>query len=90
MPVTELVAKDSVITHAKSKRTTTYGAVAARAAQNPLPDPAKDELWAVPPDKKARTPGVPKFSPLKELAARVKVEAAKWSKAMSEAGIEPE
>ena len=25
-----------------------------------------------------------------ELAARVKVEAAKWSKAMSEAGIEPE
>ena len=37
----------------------------------PLPDPAKDELWAVPPDKKARTSGVPKFSPLKELAARV-------------------
>ena len=25
-----------------------------------------------------------------ELAARVKIEAAKWSKAMTEAGIEPE
>ncbi len=37
----------------------------------PLPDPAKDELWTVPPDKKTRAQGVPKFSPLKELAARL-------------------
>ncbi|MEN9572551.1 MAG: hypothetical protein RL514_406 [Verrucomicrobiota bacterium] len=35
----------------------------------PLPDPA--ELWAVPPDKKTRSAGVLKFSPLKELAARL-------------------
>src|SRR6266545_7765177 len=40
VPVSELVAKDSVITHAKSKRKTTYGAIAARAAETPLPDPA--------------------------------------------------
>ena len=37
----------------------------------PLPDAAKDELWAVPPDKKTRAPGVPKFSPLKELAQQL-------------------
>ncbi len=37
----------------------------------PLPDPAKDEIWLVPPDPKTRKPGVPKFSPLKELAARL-------------------
>jgi isoquinoline 1-oxidoreductase subunit beta len=41
VPVSELTAKDSVITHARSKRHTTYGAVAARAAQTPLPDPAR-------------------------------------------------
>lgn len=38
-------------------------------AEVPLPDPA--ELWAVPPDKKTRSAGVLKFSPLKELAARL-------------------
>lgn len=31
----------------------------------------KEELWAVPPDPKTRKAGVPKFSPLKELAARL-------------------
>ncbi|NBR87233.1 MAG: DUF1549 domain-containing protein [Verrucomicrobia bacterium] len=31
----------------------------------------KDELWAVPPDPKTRKAGVPKFSPLRELAARL-------------------
>src|SRR2546425_9367182 len=40
VPVSELVAKDSVITHAKSKRKTTYGAIAARAATVQLPDPS--------------------------------------------------
>jgi isoquinoline 1-oxidoreductase beta subunit len=39
--VSELVAKDSVITHARSKRRTTYGAIAAKAATLQLPyDPA--------------------------------------------------
>ena len=33
VPVSELVAKDSVITHAKTRRQTTYGAIAAKAAQ---------------------------------------------------------
>ena len=40
VPVSELVAKNSVITHAKSKRRTTYGAIAARAAAVQLPDPS--------------------------------------------------
>jgi isoquinoline 1-oxidoreductase beta subunit len=41
VPVSELVAKDSVITHAKSKRRTTYGAIAAKAATIQLPyDPS--------------------------------------------------
>ena len=44
VPVSELVAKDSVITHAKSKRKTTYGAVAAKAAQIQLPDPSKIKI----------------------------------------------
>jgi isoquinoline 1-oxidoreductase subunit beta len=39
VPVTELTAKDSVITHAPSGRTTTYGRVAERAAQTPHPHP---------------------------------------------------
>jgi isoquinoline 1-oxidoreductase beta subunit len=40
VPVSELVAKNSVITHAKSKRRTTYGAIAGKAAQTKLPDPS--------------------------------------------------
>jgi isoquinoline 1-oxidoreductase beta subunit len=41
VPVSELVAKDSVITHARSKRRTTYGAIASKAATMTLPyDPA--------------------------------------------------
>jgi isoquinoline 1-oxidoreductase beta subunit len=39
VPVTELTAKDSVITHGRSGRTTTFGRVAARAAQTPHPHP---------------------------------------------------
>jgi hypothetical protein len=31
----------------------------------------KEEMWSVPPDPKTRRGGVPKFSPLKELAARL-------------------
>src|SRR5206468_5844835 len=52
VPVSELTAKNSVITHAKSKRQTTYGAMAAKAAQTQLPDPGKtvklkspDKYW---------------------------------------------
>src|SRR6476660_4184254 len=41
VPVAELTAKDSVITHARSGRTTTYGQVAARAARTPHPNPEK-------------------------------------------------
>src|SRR5262245_37817330 len=39
VPVSELDAKSSVITHAKSGRSTTYGKIAARAAQTPHPHP---------------------------------------------------
>ncbi len=49
VPVSELVAKDSVITHAKTKRRTTYGAIAAKAARTPLPDPSKVKIKT--PDK---------------------------------------
>jgi isoquinoline 1-oxidoreductase beta subunit len=41
VPVSELVAKNSVVTHAPSGRRTTYGALAARAALIKLPDPSK-------------------------------------------------
>src|SRR5438046_5083935 len=44
VPVSELAAKDSTIIHAASGRRTTYGAIAARAAQMPLPDPGKIKI----------------------------------------------
>jgi isoquinoline 1-oxidoreductase beta subunit len=48
----ELTAKDSVIAHAKSGRTTTYGKVAALAARTPHPNPEAialkpPELWTL-------------------------------------------
>src|SRR5438128_7418993 len=39
VPVAELTAKDSLITHASSRRTTTYGQIAGRAARTPHPNP---------------------------------------------------
>src|SRR4029450_2936187 len=39
VPVAELIAKDSIITHTKSGRTTTYGKIAGRAAGTPHPNP---------------------------------------------------
>ncbi len=44
VPASELAAKNGVITHAPSGQRTTYGAVAARAAQIALPDPAKIKI----------------------------------------------
>src|SRR5436190_20378739 len=44
VPTSELVAKNSVITHTPSGRRTTYGVLAARAAQMPLPDPGKIKI----------------------------------------------
>jgi isoquinoline 1-oxidoreductase beta subunit len=44
VPVSELTAKDSVITHSPTGRQTTYGKVAARAAQIELPDPSKIKI----------------------------------------------
>jgi isoquinoline 1-oxidoreductase subunit beta len=49
VPVAELTAKDSVITHAASSRTTTYGKVADRAARTPHPNPEK--ITIKPPDQ---------------------------------------
>ena len=49
MPVAELTARDSVITHAASGRTTTYGRVAPRAAQTPHPRP--ETIAIKPPDQ---------------------------------------
>jgi isoquinoline 1-oxidoreductase beta subunit len=39
VPVAELTAKDSIITHAPSGRTTRYGQIADRAARTPHPNP---------------------------------------------------
>jgi isoquinoline 1-oxidoreductase beta subunit len=62
VPASSLVAKDGVITHAASKRRTTYGAMAARAAQIQLPDPAKtvklktpDKFWLMGTEQKDLT-----------------------------------
>jgi isoquinoline 1-oxidoreductase beta subunit len=44
VPNSELVAKNSVITHGPSGRRTTYGAIAGRAAQITLPDPSKIKI----------------------------------------------
>src|SRR6188474_1660847 len=41
VPVAELTAKDSVITHARTGRTTTYGQIADRAAKTPHPHPER-------------------------------------------------
>ena len=41
VPVAELTAKNSIITHARSGRTVTYGHVAHRAAQTPHPHPRR-------------------------------------------------
>src|SRR6266852_663357 len=44
VPVNELSVADGVITHAASKRTTTYGRVAAAAARLTPPDPKSSKL----------------------------------------------
>jgi isoquinoline 1-oxidoreductase subunit beta len=44
VPVSELAAKDSVITHVASGRRITYGAIAAKAAHVVLPDPSKIKI----------------------------------------------
>jgi len=49
VPVAELTAKDSIITHAKSGRTTSYGKIADRAARTPHPNPEK--ITIKPPDQ---------------------------------------
>jgi isoquinoline 1-oxidoreductase beta subunit len=49
VPVAELTAKDGVVTHARSGRTTTYGRLAPRAARTPHPNPAG--ITIKPPDQ---------------------------------------
>jgi isoquinoline 1-oxidoreductase subunit beta len=49
VPVAELSAKDSVITHTPSGRATTYGKIAALAAQTPHPNP--ESITIKPPDE---------------------------------------
>lgn len=44
VPVAELTVANGVITHAASKRTTTYGKMAAAAAKLPAPDPKSIKL----------------------------------------------
>src|SRR5947207_11004442 len=49
VPVSELTAKDSVITDRSSGRTTTYGQIAGRAAATPHPRP--ETITIKPPDQ---------------------------------------
>src|SRR5919201_3300623 len=49
VPVTELTARNSVITHASSGRTITYGRIASRAAATPHPHP--ETIAIKPPDQ---------------------------------------
>jgi isoquinoline 1-oxidoreductase beta subunit len=49
VPRSSLAVKDGVITHAASKRRTTYGAMAAKAAKIQLPDPSQIKMMT--PDK---------------------------------------
>ena len=49
VPVAELTARNSIITHAPSGRTATYGQVAHRAAQTPHPHP--ETITIKPPDQ---------------------------------------
>jgi isoquinoline 1-oxidoreductase subunit beta len=44
VPVSELAAKDSVVTHKTTGRKTTYGKLAAKAAQLALPDPEQIKI----------------------------------------------
>ena len=44
VPVSDLVAKDSVITHAATGRQVRYGEIAAKAAATPLPDPSRIKI----------------------------------------------
>jgi isoquinoline 1-oxidoreductase beta subunit len=44
VPVSELTVANGVITHAASRRTTSYGRVAAAAAKLPVPDPKEIKL----------------------------------------------
>jgi isoquinoline 1-oxidoreductase subunit beta len=60
VPTSELIAKDSIITHKPSGRHTTYGTLAARAAQIALPDPSQikikgpDRFWLIGTEQKNR------------------------------------
>jgi isoquinoline 1-oxidoreductase beta subunit len=49
VPVSELKAKDSIIMHTASGRTTTYGKIAGRAARTPHPNP--ETIRIKPPDQ---------------------------------------
>jgi len=49
VPATELTARNSVITHHASGRTTTYGQIAQRAAETPHPNP--ERIVIKPPDQ---------------------------------------
>jgi isoquinoline 1-oxidoreductase beta subunit len=49
VPASELTAKDSVITHARTGRTTTYGRIAQLAAKTPHPNP--ESITIKPPDQ---------------------------------------
>src|SRR5688500_9187646 len=49
VPVAELTASNSVITHTPSGRTATYGRIAQRAAETPHPEP--DTITIKPPDR---------------------------------------
>jgi len=69
VPVDELTVADSFITHSKSKRTTTYGKVAAAAAKLTPPDP-KDIKLKDPKDWKIAGKGLKRLDTVDKLTGK--------------------
>jgi isoquinoline 1-oxidoreductase beta subunit len=80
----ELTAKDSVITHAGSERSTTYGRVAALAARTAHPDPASivlkpPEQWTLMGTEQANLDVPMKVTGETKYAIDVRLPGMKWA-----------
>ena len=83
-PVAELTAKDSVITHAGSGRTTTYGAIAALAARTPHPNPEaitikSPDQWTLMGTEQKNLDVPPKVTGATIYGIDVRVPGMKWA-----------
>jgi isoquinoline 1-oxidoreductase beta subunit len=84
VPVDELTAKDSVLTHAKSGRTTTYGKIAHLAARTPHPNPEAialkpPEMWTLMGTEQKNLDIPMKVTGETKYAIDVRVPGMKWA-----------